>query len=75
MTAEPVDIRPRRRRNLAEDVAAHIRDAILAGRLKPGQRIDQDAIADELGVSVDVRMKTPKIRQLVKDAEEAAKAA
>ncbi len=51
MTAEPVDIRPRRRRNLAEDVAAHIRDAILAGRLKPGQRIDQDAIADELGVS------------------------
>jgi DNA-binding GntR family transcriptional regulator len=51
MTAEPVDIRPRRRRNLAEDVAAHIRDAILAGRLKPGQRVDQDAIAEELGVS------------------------
>jgi DNA-binding GntR family transcriptional regulator len=51
MTAEPVDIRPRRRRNLAEDVAAHIRDAILSGRLKPGQRIDQDAIAEELGVS------------------------
>ena len=51
MTAEPADIRPSRRHNLAEDVAAHIRDAILAGRLKPGQRIDQDAIADELGVS------------------------
>jgi DNA-binding GntR family transcriptional regulator len=51
MTAEPVDIRPRRRRNLAEDVAAHIRDAILSGRLKPGQRVDQDAIAEELGVS------------------------
>jgi DNA-binding GntR family transcriptional regulator len=51
MTAEPVDVRPRRRRNLAEDVAAHIRDAILAGRLKPGQRIDQDGIAEELGVS------------------------
>lgn len=51
MTAEPVGLRPRGRRNLAEDVAAHIRDAILAGRLKPDQRIDQDAIAEELGVS------------------------
>ena len=51
MTAEPANVRPRGRRNLAEDVAAHIRDAILAGRLKPDQRIDQDAIADELGVS------------------------
>jgi DNA-binding GntR family transcriptional regulator len=49
--ATTVDPRPRRRHNLAEDVAAHIRDAILAGRLKPGQRIDQDAIAEELGVS------------------------
>ena len=45
------DAAPRRRPNLAEEVAAHIRDAILAGRLKPGQRIDQDAIAEELGVS------------------------
>lgn len=51
MTAEPAAAPPRRRPNLAEEVAAHIRDAILAGRLKPGQRIDQDAIADELGVS------------------------
>ena len=51
MTAEPANVRPRGRRNLAEDVAAHIRDAILAGRLKPDQRIDQDAIAEELGVS------------------------
>lgn len=41
----------RRRRNLAEDVADHIRDAILTGRLRPGQRIDQDALAAELGVS------------------------
>ena len=49
--AEPADLRPRRRPNLADEVAAHIRDGILAGRLKPGQRIDQDAIADELGVS------------------------
>ena len=47
----PAENRPRRRPNLAEEVAAFIRDAILAGRLKPGERIDQDAIAEELGVS------------------------
>jgi DNA-binding GntR family transcriptional regulator len=41
----------RRRRNLAEDVADHLRDSILTGRLRPGERIDQDALAAELGVS------------------------
>jgi DNA-binding GntR family transcriptional regulator len=45
----PAPLRPRR--NLAEDVADHIRDAILTGRLRPGERIDQDALAGELGVS------------------------
>ena len=40
-----------RRRNLAEDVSDHIRDGILTGRLRPGTRIDQDAIAQEFGVS------------------------
>ena len=38
----------RRRRNLAEDAAEHIRAAILSGDLKPGERIDQDAIAEHL---------------------------
>lgn len=51
MTAEAIDPRPRRRANLADEVAAHIRAGILAGRLRPGERIDQDAIAAELGVS------------------------
>jgi DNA-binding GntR family transcriptional regulator len=51
VTADAVDLRPRRRTNLADDVAAHIRTEILAGRLRSGQRIDQDAIAEELGVS------------------------
>jgi DNA-binding GntR family transcriptional regulator len=41
----------RRRRNLGDDVAAHIRSQILSGRLSSGERIDQDAIAETLGVS------------------------
>jgi DNA-binding GntR family transcriptional regulator len=44
-------MRRRRRRNLAEDAAEHIRSAILSGDLRPGERIDQDAIAEHLGVS------------------------
>lgn len=52
MTVVPIDEpRKRRRPNLAQEVAAHLRNGILAGRLKPGQRIDQDAVAEELGVS------------------------
>ena len=42
---------PNRRGNLADEVADHIRDAILTGRLRPGTRIDQDAIAKDMGVS------------------------
>ena len=40
-----------RRRNLAQDVADYIRATILTGRMRPGTRVDQDAIAAELGVS------------------------
>jgi len=43
--------RPRRRPNLAGEAATYIRQSILSGHLKPGERIDQDAIATELGVS------------------------
>jgi len=52
MSAQPVEVpRPRRRTNLADEVASHLRQAILSGRLRAGSRIDQDAIADELGMS------------------------
>ena len=51
MTSVTVPPRPHRRRNLSDAVADHIREGILAGRLRPGARIDQDAIAEELGVS------------------------
>jgi len=49
VSVQPLE--PRRRRNLAEDVADHLRDAILTGQLRPGTRIDQDAVAEQLGVS------------------------
>ena len=39
------------RRTLKDTVALYIRDLIFSGRLKPGSRIDQDAIAAQLGVS------------------------
>ena len=51
MSAAQSSNRVPRRRNLAEDVAEHIRQEILAGRFRPGDRIDQDAIAVQLGVS------------------------
>lgn len=37
--------------NLADDAAGFIRVAIMSGDLRPGQRIDQDAVAESLGVS------------------------
>lgn len=40
-----------RRGGLAEEIVRHVRAQILSGELKPGQKIDQDAIADELDVS------------------------
>ncbi|MCE0764230.1 GntR family transcriptional regulator [Pseudonocardia kujensis] len=40
-----------RRRSLAVEVAEHIRSMIFDGRLKAEQRVPQDAIAEELGVS------------------------
>ena len=40
-----------RRPNLKEAVAAHVREQILAGELRPGSKIDQDALAESLGVS------------------------
>lgn len=41
----------RRRTNLKDEVARHVRDLILAGEVRPGERIDQDDIAAQFGVS------------------------
>ena len=44
--------RPRlRRESSADQVAAHVRQLIMAGELRKGDRLRQDEIADQLGVS------------------------
>ncbi|MQA02216.1 MAG: FCD domain-containing protein [Streptosporangiales bacterium] len=40
-----------KRPNLKQEVAKYVRDLILSGGARPGQRLDQDRIAEELGVS------------------------
>lgn len=40
-----------RRQNLNKEVAQHVRDGIFSGRIRPGERLDQDAIAETLDVS------------------------
>lgn len=46
------DRRPlRTRQNLKQEAAKYIRDLIFSGEVHPGQRLDQDALADALGVS------------------------
>lgn len=42
---------PVQRSNLKDAVAAYIRDLIFSGHLRPGAKIDQDAVAQVLGVS------------------------
>ena len=37
--------------SLADEVSIHLRDLILTGRVRPGQRIDQAAVSKALGVS------------------------
>ena len=48
--ARPVT-KPRRRGGLADEVASHIRELILTGALRPGTKIDQEAIGEALDVS------------------------
>lgn len=43
--------RRRGRPRLSDDAATHVRELIIAGRLKPGQFIRSETIADELGIS------------------------
>ena len=46
-----VDPERRPRGSLADEVVTYVRDLILAGSLKPGTKIDQDAVAAALDVS------------------------
>jgi DNA-binding GntR family transcriptional regulator len=43
--------RRRVRQTLKQEAAQYIRDQILSGALKPGSKIDQDRVADDLGIS------------------------
>jgi len=44
-------MRSRRRGGLADEIVTHIRAQILSGEMTPGQKVDQDAIAEALDVS------------------------
>jgi DNA-binding GntR family transcriptional regulator len=40
-----------RRGGLADDIVSYVRERILAGEMKPGEKVDQDAIGEALDVS------------------------
>lgn len=54
---------PARRRRLSEEVVSRVREAILEGRLRPGQRIVETELAERLRVS-----KSP-VREAMKELE------
>jgi DNA-binding GntR family transcriptional regulator len=41
-----------RRPQLADEVATHLRGLIMSGRLRPGERVRLDDVAEQLGVSI-----------------------
>jgi len=51
VTAEPADPGGPPTGAASERIAAHLRDAILAGRIAPGERIRQEEAAERLGTS------------------------
>ncbi|WP_416362300.1 GntR family transcriptional regulator [Mycobacterium sp.] len=52
MSAQPRRRRPLRRAQLSDEVAGHLRAAIMSGTLRPGTFIRLDETAAELGVSI-----------------------
>jgi len=52
LSAQPRSRRPLRRAQLSDEVAGHLRAAIMSGKLRPGTFIRLDETAAELGVSV-----------------------
>lgn len=52
LTARPRSGRPVRRAQLSDEVAGHLRAAIMSGKLRPGTFIRLDDTAAELGVSI-----------------------
>ncbi|OBF91197.1 GntR family transcriptional regulator [Mycobacterium sp. 852002-51163_SCH5372311] len=52
ISARPRSRRPLRRAQLSDEVAGHLRAAIMSGKLRPGTYIRLDETAAELGVSI-----------------------
>jgi DNA-binding GntR family transcriptional regulator len=52
ISARPRSRRPLRRAQLSDEVAGHLRSAIMSGKLRPGTYIRLDETAAELGVSI-----------------------
>ena len=52
ISAKPRSRRPLRRAQLSDEVAGHLRAAIMSGKLRPGTFIRLDETAAELGVSI-----------------------
>ena len=46
------DMRLRRRPQLSEEVAAHLRERIMSGQVRPGEYLRLEHVAEELGISV-----------------------
>lgn len=46
------DVRLRKRPQLSEEVAAHLRERIMSGQVRPGEYLRLEHVAEELGISV-----------------------
>src|SRR5262245_34001185 len=51
MSSELLKLRARRRARIVDDVYRSLEEAILSGRMRPGERLVESKIADHLGVS------------------------
>ncbi|HEY0639353.1 MAG TPA: GntR family transcriptional regulator [Pseudonocardiaceae bacterium] len=52
MVAHGRDVKLRRRPQLSEEVAAHLRERIMSGQVRPGEYLRLEHVAEELGISV-----------------------
>ncbi|MEW5913171.1 MAG: GntR family transcriptional regulator [Thermodesulfobacteriota bacterium] len=51
MAAEKADSNPFKRRSLGQEVTLHLKRLVVAGKIKPGQRLVEERLARDLGIS------------------------